>query len=169
MVNVGETQSTGGHMVTRVPNKTEEFKYKCNDCEKIGKSLVFTVGIDGCPGRPESLNNLKVCPGGDNCWEHMDQSSPLWQQWKESSSMSADLVPHYRCMESERGKRAAAQYKDFADRLGMTTRNWSTETGSVFNVNGDGQSVASFDHENGHYEVYVAKNGSMRALRTAAA
>lgn len=169
MVNVGETESIGGHMVTRVPDKAKQSNYECNDCGEVGTSLVFTVGIDGCPGRPESLNNLKVCPGGDNCWEHMDQSSALWRQWKESSSMPADSVPHYRCKETERGDRAAAQFKNFADRLGMTTKNWTLNTGTVFNINVEAMRVAEFDHENGHYELFAAKNGTMQVVQTAAA
>lgn len=166
MVNVGETVTSGGHKVTRIPNRNgEEWQYECNDCPKRGDKAVFTVGIDACPGRPESLNKLSVCAGGAKCSGHMDQSSDEWHQWKNSKSMPSDLVPHYTCKETERGTRAAAQFKDFADRLGMPTDEWTVNDGTALNINSEGMRVAEFDHPKGHYEVWVGQSGMITALR----
>jgi hypothetical protein len=166
MVNIGETVNTGGHMVTRISARNgEPWQYECQDCPKRGDNAIFIVGVSGCPGRPESLNVLSVCAGGDSCEGHMDQSSPEWTAWKNSKSLPASSVPHYTCKATERGTRAASQFRDFAVRLGMPIKGWTLNTGTVFNVNAEGVRVADFDHEKGHYEVWVGQNGSITAVR----
>jgi len=166
MVQVGETVTSGGHKVTRIPERSgRQWQYQCGDCGMRGDNAVFTVGIDGCPGRPESLNELSVCAGGEKCEGHMDQSSHEWRAWKNSTSMPSDLVPRYQCKETERGNRAAAHFKNFADRLGMATDGWTTDTGTTFNINAEGMKVAEFSHAKGFYEVWVGRTGMITALR----
>lgn len=168
MTHVGEISTVGGHKMARVSAGSGRAQFECQDCPLRGDYAIFTVGVNGCPGRPESLNILSVCAGGKGCPGHMDQSTDEWRRWKESKSMSSDLVPHYTCKETERGERAARQFKDFAVRLGMPTSGWELNTEAVFNINADGFRVAEFDHPKGHYEVWVGKGGMITALRVRA-
>lgn len=168
MVNSGETVTLGGHKVVRVPVKNRE-QYKCEHCGTRGDSALFTVGVDGCPGRPESLNSLTVCPGGSGCRGHMDQTTEAWRQWKASSSMPSEEVPRYKCEATERGTRAAAQFLRHAERVGMRVEEWQLNTRTIFNVNAEGALVATFRHSKGRYELWVGRNGSITPLRVGAA
>ena len=141
--------------MVRVPGE-----YKCEHCGTQGSSALFTVGVDGCPERPESLNYLMVCPGGDGCQGHMDKTTEAWHQWKASSSMPSDLVPRYQCGETERGNRAAAQFLRYAERVGLTVKNWTT-----VNTSADGALVGTFQHGQNSYELWVGRTGEITPLR----
>lgn len=162
MANVGETVNIGGHMAKRVQARaSESWQYECEDCGKRGDNALFTVGTHGCPGRPESLSEtgLSVCPGGERCGGHMRQNSREFTAWKNSKSMSSDLVPRDKCSADEMGVRAARQYRTFADKVGMRMRVWS-EQGIAGRVGAAGGTVAEFQHANGNgYVVSVDEFG----------
>lgn len=149
----------GGHRTVRIPVKgaSAPWEYQCEDCGNRGNSGIFTVGVDGCPGRPESLNILTVCGGGARCEGHMVQESPEWRQWKESASMSADLVPRTTCGSDQVGERVRTQFLYFAKRLGMRVDNWT-----VFG-SGAGK-VATFTHDKGEYELWAGETGMVTPL-----
>lgn len=163
-----ETMHIGGHRLIPKQGRTQG-EFTCVDCGDTGQTTLFRVGVDVCPGRPESLNNLTVCAGGDACLGHMDTTTHQWRAWKDSPSLSSDTVPHYQCESTERGSRAAAHFLNYVGRGGMVVENWTTPVETVFNVNADGMRVADFDHDRGHYEVWVSRTGKITALRTEAA
>jgi hypothetical protein len=166
MVQVGEAVNINGHLVTRMAGKkSEPWEYECDDCGVRGPHGVYSVGTHGCAGRPESLDNLSVCPGGEACSGHMDQASPQFSTWEASKSMSSDEVPRYQCSAGELGVRAARQYRDVADKIGMRMRTWE-QSGRADKVGAGGGAVAAFHHENGtSYQVSVSATGQITCER----
>lgn len=57
-----EAQNWGGHMIKRVSDPAVKVtdEYVCQDCHVRGDAAVFSVGVDGCPKRPESLDYLTI-------------------------------------------------------------------------------------------------------------
>lgn len=156
----------GGHKVERVSGKgSGPWEFHCADCDLTGDATLFTVGITGCPGEPESLSMLSVCPGGTACAGHLVQDSPEWRGWKENPSMSTDSIPRTWCEEKDRGVRAERHFREFAARLGMPVSNWTWNTETVFNVNAEAFTVAKFDHPKGRYYFTVEKSGKIKPIR----
>lgn len=157
----------GGHRVTRMADRGAEAQYECADCLTRGTSLVFRVGVDGCAKRPESLNLLTVCAGGDRCPTHMDMGTVEWRQWKDSPSLPASHVPHYTCEAGARGERARRHFLDYSKRIGLAVENWRE---TAFDETGDGSQVATFVFSGGRYELWVSRTtGQLTPLRVGAA
>lgn len=159
MVNIGDAVTLGGHKTVRISSSSRgSWEYKCNDCGTRGNPALYTAGIDGCPGRPESLNMLRVCGGGNLCGGHMAQDSPEWRAWKESSSTSSDQVPRTTCGSDHVGERVRTQFLHYAKRLGMRLDDWKVCG------NGAGK-VATFTHDKGAYELWAGETGMVTPLQ----
>lgn len=140
--------------------------YRCLDCETVTTRIGFG-GIrganDGCPARPESLDFLSVCPGGERCEGHMDTSTAQWRAWKDSPDASSDGVPRFHHTVDDLAERAAAQYLRHADLVEMKMGVWAAQGRKV---GAEGGTVAEFQHSNGkQYEVHVDQYGKITAVQ----
>jgi hypothetical protein len=138
--------------------------WRCIDCQSSGTSTLFESGYDGCPMRPESLDYLSVCPGGDNCEGHMDTSTPEYRAWKESPSMPKEQVPRFTCDASKLGLRAARQWLKFADKIGITIIVWSSQA-LAGHIGAGGGVVAELLSTAGAHHIVVTRHGKLRAHR----
>lgn len=157
MTTAPKPLTIGGHQVEPMPNG-----YRCFDCGLNGDYYLFTVGVDGCPMRPASLDYLSVCPGGELCEGHVDTSTAEYRLWKESMSMPKEQVPHLTCDASLLGVRAAHQWLKFADRIGLKTSVWA-QTAIADRVGAGGGHIADLQTTAGHFHIVVTCHGKLRA------
>jgi hypothetical protein len=128
-------------------------------CGTTGDRLVFSVGVEGCPGDPSSLP-LWVCVGGDKCEGHPDTHSAAWRTYKASNHLSMSTVPRWFHTVDDLAKRAADQYLKRADRVGMRMGAW---TQSGYRVGMDGGKVAEMTFEGKSWSVWVDAAGKITA------
>lgn len=138
--------------------------WRCLNCGLENSWHSFDSGIRGCPMRPESLDYLSVCPGGERCEGHMDTSTEDYRVWKASTSMPSDLVPRFRCDAALLGMRAARQWLKHADKIGLKTSVWAQE-GIAKHVGAGGGRIAQLNTTAGHYHIVVTRHGNLRAHR----
>lgn len=154
----------GGHKV-RATGRTMKGhpgtprEWECTGCETRGDSLVFTVGLEGCPADPTSFP-LWVCPGGDRCEGHPDTDSAEFRSWREIPSFPNESVPRLYCAAEDFAKRAADRYRERADRLGLRMSAWSQ---SGYKVGPEGGKVAELTFIGLSWSVWVDASGKVTA------
>lgn len=126
---MGETQTIGGHKVESTGRTNRGLPgsprvWRCTGCGAEGDYHVFSVGIHGCAGDPGSVE-LWVCPGGERCDGHPDTDAPEWRRYKESNTMSLDMVPKTHHTAESLGMRAQRAYIGWADRVGVKFSVWA--------------------------------------------
>jgi len=168
MTDTENTTTLGGHRTVQagVANGMpagDRALFRCLDCDATATVVSFSVGTDGCPARPESLNGLAVCPGGERCQGHMIKESPEFRAYAASSSAPIESVPRRTCTVNDLAARASAQYLYFADKIGMKMGVWASQ---AKRVGAEGGVVAEFQHANGlGYVVLVDQFGKITAER----
>jgi hypothetical protein len=151
-----------GHKLERIAGVAGQFK--CTGCGTEGTVTLFSVGVTGCPGDPASFN-ISVCPGGERCKGHMVHDSAEYRTWKASGNLSSDMVPRYHHDAPETritglAYRAASQYIEFADRVGVKLGAWSQEG---FKVGPEGGKVAEMTFKGKSWSVWVDAAGKITA------
>lgn len=168
MNDTEEAVVIAGHIVTAVGHDKgvptgDQTLFRCDDCRTTTTRHSFLAGTTGCPGRPQSLDYLSVCPGGDLCPGHPDTDSSEWRAYTRSSNISLTTVPRLHCPVSELGVRAARQYLCFADKIGMKMSAWAQ--GQAASVGVEGGIVAEFTLAGKSYAVHVNPLGKISAHR----
>lgn len=167
-MNTQETKDINGHRCVATGTDKglpvgDQTVYECQDCKQRAPYQSFAVGARGCPARPESIDNISVCPGGDKCEGHPDQDSSEWRDYKSSDHLSIKTVPRWFHTDDDLAKRAADQYLHFADKIDMKMRVWSQQG---YKVGPEGGVAATFQHANGlGYEVHVNEYGKITAVQ----
>lgn len=153
----GHTTEPTGKTMKGHPGTPPELR--CVKCGTTGDSLVFSVGIDGCPADPTSFP-LWVCAGGDKCEGHMDTDSAQYRAWKDIPSYDSADVPKWVHGTDDLAKRAADAYRNRMDRVGMRTGAW---TQSGYQVGPDGGKVAELTFIGLPWSVWVDASGHVTA------
>lgn len=135
--------------------------WECQDCKQTASRNSFAAGLRGCPARPESLDNLSVCPGGDKCEGHPDENTAEFRAWKASNNLPKETIPRRFHTADDFAKRAATQYLSFADRIGMKMSVWAAEG---MRVGPEGGTVAEMTFRGQSYLVRVDPFGNIRAV-----
>lgn len=160
-----DTIDINGHRCTRIGDTDPTDRCLLFNCEDCGATLPyfgFQTGAQGCPGRPESLNYLRVCVP-DTCPGHLDTDSAEYRAWKEITSIPTSSVPRLTCQADTLGSRAADQYRHHARRIGLPMDDWHEEEG--FGGAGGGI-VATFRHRGRPYQVSVTTTGGILTAST---
>lgn len=163
-----------GHLayLVKVPNPaaTPAPPWHCTDCNTTTDRHSFAAGTRGCPGRPESLDYLRVC--GMNCPGHMDATSAEFRAWKELPSSSADSVPRVSCDPTPYALvgRASRQWIGTADRIGLKLSVWAASGFEHAARSADPSlpefEVAELTFRAGSYSVWVSRSGKLRCVKT---
>lgn len=159
------TATLGGHRVTSTGEHygvqgQAVATWHCIDCDTVASRTSFTAGLAGCPARPESLDYVRVC--GTSCTGHPDTDSPEYRAWLESKTLRFSSVPRFFCKAEDLGKRAAAQYAHYAERIGLPLANWVERTPIL----DDGGVCAAFRFKEAYYAVHVNAYGHISVQRT---
>lgn len=168
MNDTEEATNIAGHIVVPVGHDKgmptgDQTLYRCDDCQTTATRQSFTAGTPGCPGRPQSLDYLSVCPGGDQCAGHPDTSTAEWRAYTASNHISITTVPRLTCPASELGVRAARQYLTYADRIGLKMSAWAQ--GAAARIGAEGGVVAEFSAAGKSYGVNADRHGKITAFR----
>lgn len=163
---MSEYKTEGGHALHRTGRtvkdtrgKSGEWEWECAKCDLSGNWSLFGTGPVGCPADPASFP-LWVCPGGDKCEGHMDTDSSQFRSWQEIPGFDAEDVPRMHCEVGDLARRAATQYRQTADRIGLRTSVWAQEG---FRVGSEGGVVAELTHDGRSWSVRVDGNGKVTA------
>ncbi|MBD0734000.1 hypothetical protein [Streptomyces sp. CBMA29] len=141
----------------------DQIVWECLDCQQRASRNAFSVGpARGCPARPESIDNLSVCPGGARCEGHPDQNSSQWREYTASNNLSIETVPRWFHTDNDLAKRAAAQYLRFADKVGVKMSVWTAEG---IQVGPEGGTAAEMSVGGRSYEVRVNAYGKITATQ----
>lgn len=153
----GHPTEPTGKIIKGYPGSPVELR--CTKCETVGDSLVFSVGLTGCPADPTSFR-LSVCVGGEQCKGHPDTDSAEWRAYKESPTLSLEGVPHWFHGTDDLAERAASHYRQYADRVGLRTGVWAQEG---FKVGPEGGMVAEMTFIGLSWSVHVDRYGKITA------